>query len=128
MQNIQLLANDDFKQGLLDNPLEEFSIQDEVLTIKTKVWGKKINFQANVADVVVTYVVENFTAMYYFKAKDGKKVGIIPSSAQMPAEKIAEMEQIIESLPGYKGRQRWQKIFLAVLIIVGLLLFFASMS
>lgn len=83
----------------------EFSIQDDILTIRTT----KRTFTAPINDVVVTYVVNNRIPIYTFKNTKGEKITFYPNITYLDPDDASKIEDIIEQLPGYKGRDKADK-------------------
>lgn len=86
----------------------EFSIQDDVLTIRTT----KKTFMAPIDEVTVTYEVNNYITTYCFRAKNGEKIGINRTTTYLDPDDFSRAERIIEQMPGYKGRSKANKVFL----------------
>lgn len=91
----------------------EFSIKNNVLTIRTT----KTTFSAPISDITATYVVNHTIPVYTLKAKNGKKTGFTRANTYLDDEDIAAVEEIIESLPGFKGRAKSDKFFLVLCIV-----------
>ena len=92
----------------------EFSIQDDILTIRTT----KKTFTAPINDVVVTYVVNNFVTTYTFKNTGGEKITFSSTMTYLDPDDMGKIEDVIEQMPGYKGRNTAEKIFLYILGVV----------
>lgn len=117
--------------GLMDKVVEwgdghsiEFTIKDDVLTLRTT----KKTFTAPVDEITVTYQVENYRTTYYLKAKNGDKISFARQTTYIDFDEAAEIKAVLESLPGYKGRAKAQKIYLWIsAIIIVLVLILASL-
>ncbi len=112
--------------GLSDKIIEwgdghsiEFTIKDDVLTLRTT----KKTFTAPVDKITVTYQVDNYRTTYFLKSKNGDKIPFARRATYIDFDEAAEIKAILESLPGYKGRVKWQKIYLWVSVIIFVLLF-----
>lgn len=92
----------------------EFSIQDDILTIRTT----KKTFTAPINDVVVTYVVNNFVTTYTFKNTGGEKITFSSTMTYLDPDDMGKIEDVIEQMPGYKGRNTADKILLYILGVV----------
>lgn len=86
----------------------EFSIQDDVLTIRTT----KKTFTAPIDEVTVTYDVNNYITTYNFKAENGEEIRINRTTTYLDPDDFSQAESIIEQMPGYKGRSTANKVFL----------------
>ncbi len=112
--------------GLMDKVVEwgdghsiEFTIKDDVLTLRTT----KKTFTAPVDEITVTYQVENYRTTYYLKSKNGDKISFARQTTYIDFDEADKIKAILESLPGYKGRIKAQKIYLYVLIALIVLSF-----
>lgn len=92
----------------------EFSIQDDILTIRTT----KKTFTAPINDVVVTYVVNNRIPIYTFKNTNGEKIVFNRNLTYFDMDVAGKIEAVIEQLPGYKGRQTADKVVFYILAVV----------
>lgn len=97
----------------------EFTIKDDVLTLRTT----KKTFTAPVDEITVTYMVNNYRTTYYLKSKNGDKISFARQTTYIDFNEAAEIKAVLESLPGYKGRAKAQKIYLYVLIALIVLSF-----
>lgn len=86
----------------------EFSIQDDVLTIRTT----KKTFTAPIDEVTVTYDVNNYITTYNFKAENGEEIRINRTTTYLDPDDFSQAESIIEQMPRYKGRSTANKVFL----------------
>ena len=89
----------------------EFSIQDDILTIRTT----KKTFTAPINDVVVTYVVNNRRPIYTFKNTNGEKIVFDRNLTYFDMDDAGKIEAVIEQLPGYKGRNTADKAMYYIL-------------
>lgn len=100
----------------------EFSIQDNILTIRTT----KKTFTAPVDDVVVTYVVNNRAPVYTFKNTNGEKITFCLYYTYFELDVVSKIESIIEQLPEYKGRDTADKavyLLYVALFVVGVIIY-----
>ena len=107
--------------GLMDKVVEwadghsiEFTIKDDVLTLRTT----KKTFTAPIDEITVTYMVNNYRTTYYLKSKNGDKISFARQTTYIDFNEAAEIKAILESLPGYKGRTKAQKISLWISFIM----------
>lgn len=96
-----------------DGHSTEFSIQDDILTIRTT----KKTFTAPINDVVVTYVTTNYITTYTFKNTKGEKITFCGNLTYLEYNDISKIENIIQQLPGYdywKPAQNFKGMCLAI--------------
>lgn len=141
MENVKFTVADieGEKKNLLNNTLQdklvekfgnghltEFSIQDDILTIRTT----KKSFSAPVDDVVVTYMVNNYVTTYTFKnTKGGGKITFTSNMTYLDPDDISKIEAVIEQMPGYKGRNKADKaiyLIYVVMAVVGIIIYALS--
>lgn len=106
-----------------DGHSTEFSIQDDILTIRTT----KKTFTAPVDDVVVTYVVNNTAPNYTFKnIRGGGKISFCRQTTYLDPDDVVKIEAIIEQMPGYKGRNKADKAMYLIciaMLVVGIIIY-----
>lgn len=101
------LVGDKIVEWFGDGHSTEFTIEDDILTIRTT----KKSFSAPIDDAIVTYVVNTRTGIptYTFKNTKGEKITFTPNITYLDPDDASKIEDIIEQLPGYKGRDKADK-------------------
>lgn len=99
------LVGDKIVEWFGDGHSTEFTIEDDILIIRTT----KKSFSAPIDDAIVTYVVNNHIPIYTFKNTKGEKITFYPNITYLDPDDASKIEDIIEQLPGYKGRDKADK-------------------
>ena len=117
------MVGDKIVEKFGDGHSTEFTIEDDILTIRTT----KKSFSAPLDDVVVTYTVNNTVPVYTLKNTKGESITFCRSTTYLNPDDANKIEGIIEQLPGYKGRNKADKaIYLIyVAIFVGGIIIYA---